>query len=128
MNITSIQVNTSIVNFKVILVWVLQKKLPIDLIKYIYEEFFEANFAYQQLITAIHCEDSCKLNMIPLFNCIQKIFTKNTNNLTIIPYICKNHKIFNKYYIDQYIKNIKHFRKMDIDHSFVTCILMALYH
>ena len=117
-----------IMNFKVMLVCVLQKKLPMSLIKYIYEEFFEANFAYKQLITAIHCEDSNKLNMIPLFNCIQNIFCKNANNLTIIPYMCKNHKLFNAYYIDHYIKNIKHFRKMDIDHSFVACILMALYH
>jgi hypothetical protein len=115
-------------NFKIILTLVLRDKLPMELIKYIYEEFFEANFAYQQLITAINCEESQKLNFIPLFNCTQRIFYRNRNNLTIIPYICKNNKIFNTFYIDHYIKHIKHFKKMNIDHSFIACILMSLYH
>jgi hypothetical protein len=115
-------------NLKEILMLTLQKKIPIYLIKYIYEEFFEADIVYKQLINVIDCKDSQKLKTDPLFKFTQIIFHKNKKNSTIIPYICKNHEIFAIYYKDHYIDIIKHFIKMDTDHSFVACILMSLYH
>ena len=115
-------------NLKAILVLALQKKIPIDLIKYIYEEFFEANIVYQQFINALECEKSQRLNIETLFNNIKIIFHKNQKNSMIIPYICKNNEIFNTYYIAHYIKNIKHFRRLNLDNSFALCILMTLYH
>ena len=115
-------------NLKAILVLTLQKKIPIDLIKYIYEEFFEANIVYQQFINALECKKSQRLDIESLLNNIKIIFHKNKKKSMIIPYICKNNEIFNTYYIDHYINNIKHFRQLNLDNSFALCILMALYH
>jgi hypothetical protein len=115
-------------NLKIIMVLILQKKIPMVLIKYIYEEFFDAYILYQQFINALECKKSQSLNTETLFNNIKIIFHKNTKNPIIIPYICKNHEIFNEYYIDHYINNIKRFKKLNIDKSFVLCILMKLYH
>jgi hypothetical protein len=115
-------------NFGIFLILVLQKKIPIFLIKNIYEDHFEANIIYQKLISIIDSEESKKLNILPLFNFIKNIFHKNIKNPTIIPYICKNHKIFRIYYINHYVKIIKYFILMDIDHSFTASILMAIYH
>ena len=115
-------------NQKIILVIILQKKIPMALIKYIYEEFFEANIVYQQFINALECEKSQRLNIESLFNNIKIIFHKNKKNSMIIPYICKNNEIFNEYYIAHYINNIKHFKHLYIDKSFALCILMTLYH
>jgi hypothetical protein len=115
-------------NLKTTLVLILQKKIPMALIKYIYEEFFDAYIVYQQFINALECKQSQSLNIEKLFNNIKIIFHKNTKNPIIIKYICKNHEIFNEYYIDHYIKNKKHFKNLYIDKSFTLCILMRLYH
>jgi hypothetical protein len=115
-------------NFGILLIFVLRKKIPINLIQNIYEDHFEADLIYQKFLRIIDSKSSKELNMLPLFNFIRIIFHKNKKNLTIIPYICKNHQIFRIYYIDHYVKIVKHFYKMDIDNSFVACILMSIYH
>jgi len=110
------------------LILALQKKIPIFLIEYIYKDFLEADFIYQKFINVLECEQSQKLNIQPLFYFIKIIFHKNTNNSTIIPYICKSNDTFNIYYRDHYIDIVKHFIHMDTEHLFTACILMASYH
>jgi len=115
-------------NFKILLILVLQKKIPIDLIKNIYEDYFEPDIIYQDYLHIINSIEAMKLDINPLVNFNKIIFQKNVNNPIIISYICKNHEKFRTYYKDHYIEIVKHFIKMDIEHSFATCILMSLYH
>jgi hypothetical protein len=115
-------------NFGILLILVLGKKMPINLIQNIYEEHFEANFVYKKFLHIVNSKKSMRLNIEPLFNFVKIIFYKNRKNSIIVPYICKNHEIFNTYYRDHYVKIVKHFIKMETDCSFAACILMDLYH
>jgi len=117
-------------NFGIFFIHVLYKKLPIVIIQKIYEDYLEPDIVYKKIIFFTNIPQSIQLHITDEFLLYIKtiIYKLSLRNKLLIPHITNNFKIFKKYYEEHYIKKNKYFDKMNIDNSFIQCILMALYH
>ena len=99
-------------------------KLPDEIKRYIYKEYFESDIYYELYLQILNHELSKKLNKIILRPFVPIILSKKN----VLKYICKKCYIFRNYYEQHKIYNKKVFRLMTKGDSITTCILFTFYH
>ena len=107
------------------------KKLPDEILFYIYKEFLEIDILYNDFIKDLKSKESCQLNIIKINKWIPLILGKKK----FLKYVCENlkneHKemFFIKLYHDLRLKNTKPFINIQTKgESFALSLLFSLYH
>ena len=122
--------NNILVELKNNYIFFLIKKLPDDIKRYIYYEFFDSMYHLEKFNILLNNTLSKQLDMSLIRPYIPIILGKP--NLT--PYFCKNilgynnHKAFETVYIEHKIQNNKIFINLKNGDSFALGLLMYLYH
>jgi hypothetical protein len=98
--------------------------LPDDVMRHIYEEYFVCKDACNKYLRLLESNTPQEL--------IYGLLVEPTRRLLAyscaIEYLCTKHLIFKQMYIKHYIKNNKWYEKMSTFESFITSILVNLYH
>ena len=125
-----LNINNILVELKNNYIFFLIKKLPDDIKRYIYYEFFDSMYHLEKFNILLNNTLSVKLNISLIRPYIPIILGKPN----LKPYFCKNilgynnHKAFETVYIRHKIENNKIFIKMTNGDSFALSLLMYLYH
>jgi hypothetical protein len=125
-----LNINDILVELKNIDIFFFIKKLPDNIKKYIYYEFFETKIYFNEFNILLNNRLSKKLNISLIRPHIPIILSKPK----LISYFCtnilgyKNHKTFETVYIQHKIQNNKSFVNMTNGDSFALALLMYLYH
>ena len=99
--------------------------IPEEIKKKVYIEYIEPDMILTELFQIINCEESRRLNYIPLEAYLKKIL----HNDIVVKSLIKNDWIFNKIYKSHLIEKKIYFEKFDdIISSMALCWLMYLYH
>lgn len=98
--------------------------LPDDVLRHIYEEYFVCKDTCNKYLRLLHSNTPHGL--------IYGLLVEPTRRLLKYPcaieYLCTKHSIFNKMYIEHFIKNNKWYEKMSMFESFIASILTHIYH
>jgi hypothetical protein len=100
------------------------KNLPLNIINYIYKEFFETEYYYYIYKNAVNSETSRHYDIRDLYPHISIILSKPS----YVKYFSENDRIFSIVYYQHKIKNNKNFILMTKGQSFAQCILMYYWH
>jgi hypothetical protein len=98
--------------------------LPDDIIRKIYEEYFECKDLCMEYLQRLKCEDSRRLRYLKMVDITEQVLKQPC----AIEYLSKKSKPFKFYYKEHFIFDNNHFVLLNRAHSFILCILMTLYH
>ncbi len=103
-----------------------RERLPLDLIKKIYYDYYHFNNIYDEIYIILNAEDSRDLDNTSLKNYFK--VHKLLDCPEFVQYLCKKDSIFNNIYNTHYEQNKISFIRMDKMSSMFQCWLMYLYH
>ena len=103
---------------------IMVRKLPVELKRYIFEEFFKSTEFCEMFLQELHSKESMRLEYEPL----RKYFKQITVNPYVIDYLNTRCVDFKLSYQTHFIENKKKFRLMNFTDSFMVTILMSMYH
>mgnify|MGYP005624945349 CR=1 FL=1 len=98
--------------------------LPDDILRKIYEEYFECKDVCKEFLERLKCEDSQRLRYMKMLDITERVL----KHPCMVEYLCKKSKPFKFYHREHFIFNNNHFVLLPPVQSFILCILMTLYH
>ena len=98
--------------------------LPDDIMRKIYEDYFEGKELCDEFLQRLKCEDSRRLRYMKMIDITERVL----DHPCVVEYLCKKSKPFKYYYKEHFILHKKHFVLLPPLQSFILCILMTLYH
>ena len=98
--------------------------LPDDIMRKIYEDYFEGKELCDEFLQRLKCEDSQRLRYMKMIDITERVL----DHPCVVEYLCKKSKPFKYYYKEHFILHKKHFTLLPPLQSFILCILMSLYH
>ena len=98
--------------------------LPDDIMRKIYEDYFEGKALCAEFLQKLESDDSKELRHLGMLKITERVLQYPC----VVDYLRKYSSIFDYYYKDHFILQKPHFVQKSRAESFLLCILMHLYH
>lgn len=98
--------------------------LPDDIMRKIYEDYFEGKSLCKEFLQKLESEDSKRLRHLSMMD----ITTRVLQYPCVVEYLRKKSSVFDYYYKEHFILEHPHYVQKSRAESFILCILMHLYH
>ena len=98
--------------------------LPDDIMRKIYEDYFEGKTLCKEFLQKLESEDSKRLRHLSMMD----ITTRVLQYPCVVEYLRKKSSVFDYYYKEHFILKNPHYVQKSRAESFILCILMHLYH
>jgi phosphoribosyl-ATP pyrophosphohydrolase len=98
--------------------------LPNDIIRKIYEEYFEAKELCKEFLQKLESEDSKRLRHLSMM----EITTQVLQHPCVVEYLRNKSSVFDYYYNEHFVLENPHYAQESRAESFILSILTHLYH
>lgn len=98
--------------------------LPDDIMRKIYEEYFEAKELCKEFLQKLESDDSKRIRHLSMM----EITTQVLQHPCVVEYLRKRSSVFDYYYKEHFVLENPHYVQKSRVESFILCILMHLYH